>query len=74
LLGLSVGAKLFLGLRHNQRRGLRMRRIAYKLHRRKSGGGEQHETKFCHDDLGPRKVLWQQGLFANKVWRSTNKR
>jgi hypothetical protein len=28
-----------------------------KLHRRKSRSGKQHETKFCHDDLGPRKCL-----------------
>jgi hypothetical protein len=25
------------------------------LHRRKSCRGKQHETKFCHDDLNPRK-------------------
>jgi hypothetical protein len=64
---LSIGTKLFLGLRHDQRHGLRVRSSAYKLHRRKRGGGKQHETKFCHDDLGPRKVLWQQDLFGNKA-------
>jgi hypothetical protein len=25
------------------------------LQRRQSGGGEQQQTKFCHDGLGPRK-------------------
>jgi hypothetical protein len=57
LLGFSVGTKLFLGLCHNQWRGLRVRRRAYKLHRRQSGGGKQQQTKFCHDGLGPRKSL-----------------
>ena len=56
-LWLSVGAKLFLGLCHNQRRVLRMRWHANELHRRKSCRGKQHETKFCHDGLGPRKII-----------------
>jgi hypothetical protein len=38
------------------------------MHRRKSGRGEQRETKVCHD--GPRKILdnkvWQQGLAINE--------
>lgn len=58
LLGLSVGTKFFLGLRHDQRRGLRMRRQGYQLHRRKRGRGEQQEAKLCHDGLDPRKS-WQ---------------
>ncbi len=56
-LWLSVGAKLFFGLCHNQRRVLRMRWHACELHRRKSCRGKQHETKFCHDGLGPRKII-----------------
>jgi hypothetical protein len=40
------------------------------MHRRKSGCGEQHETKVCHDGLGPRMILdnkaWQQGLAINE--------
>jgi hypothetical protein len=39
-----------------------------ELQRRKRSRGKQHETKFCHDGLGPRKIP------GNKVWRSTNKR
>jgi hypothetical protein len=66
LLGFSVGTKLFLGLCHNQWRGLCVRRPACKLHRRQSGGGKQQQTKFCHDGLGPRKSLggssWQEVL------------
>jgi hypothetical protein len=27
------------------------------VHRRQSGGGEQQQTKLCHDGLGPRKIL-----------------
>ena len=30
---------------------------ACELHRRKSCRGKQHETKFCHDGLGPRKII-----------------
>jgi hypothetical protein len=69
LLGLSVGTGFFLrrGLRHDQRRCLRVRLHASELHCRKSGRGKQRETKFCHDDLGSRKNL------GNKCWRSTNK-
>jgi hypothetical protein len=36
---------------------LGVRRRAYELHRRKSRRGEQHETKFCHDGLSPRKII-----------------
>jgi hypothetical protein len=57
LLGFSIGTKFFLGLGHNQRRALRVRWRAYKLQRRQSGGGKQQQTKFCHDGVGPRKIL-----------------
>ena len=66
LLGLSVGTKFFLGLRHHHRCGLRMRRRGYQLHRRKRGRGEQHETKLCHGGLDPRNVLGQ------RVWQLTS--
>jgi hypothetical protein len=56
-LWLAVRADFVLRLRHNQRCGLRMRRRAYELYCRKSRRSEQHETKFCHDDLSPRKLL-----------------
>jgi hypothetical protein len=36
---------------------LRVRWGRGKLHRGKSRRGKQHETKFCHDDLGSRKIL-----------------
>ena len=55
--GLSVGADFFLGLRDDERRGLRMRCGDCKLRRRQSGRGKQHEAKVCHDDLVPGKVL-----------------
>jgi hypothetical protein len=45
-----------------------MRWRGRELQRRKSRRGKQHETKFCHDGLGPRKI------FGNYFWRSTNKR
>jgi hypothetical protein len=73
LSGFSIGTKFFLGLRHNQRRGLRVRRRAYKLHRRQSGGGKQQQTKFCHDSVGPRKKSWQgsswQEDLGSKSWQ-----
>ena len=56
-LWLAVRADFVLRLRHNQRCGLRMRRRAYELYCRKSRRSEQHETKFCHDDLSPRELL-----------------
>jgi hypothetical protein len=57
-LWLSVGTKFLLGLGHNHRRGLGVRRRAYELRRRKSRRGEQHESKFCHDDSQvPGKLL-----------------
>jgi hypothetical protein len=66
LPGLSVGSKFFLGLRHNQRRGLRVRGRAPKLHRGQSGGGKQQQTKFCHDGQDPRKIL-AGGLGAGRL-------
>jgi hypothetical protein len=65
LLGFSVGTKLFLrrGLRHHQRRALRMRWRASELHRCEGCRGKQREAKFGHDNLGfPGKALvgpWQ---------------
>jgi hypothetical protein len=66
LSGFSVGTEFFFGLRHNQRRGLRMRWRASKLHRRQSGGGKQQQTKFCHDGLGPPEKFSTKVL-GNKV-------
>jgi hypothetical protein len=56
LFGLSVGADFARGrLCHDDRRGLRVRWRAHEVHRRQRRSGEQHETKFCHDDVSPRK-------------------
>jgi hypothetical protein len=66
-LGFSVGTKLFLGLRHNHRRGLRVRCIACKLHCRQRSRGKQKETKSGHGGWDPRKKI------CNKLSRSTNK-
>jgi hypothetical protein len=46
---------VFALLRHHDRRALRVRGGACKLHRRESGGGKQNEAKFGHGDLGSRK-------------------
>jgi hypothetical protein len=51
-LGLSVGAKFFLRLRHNYRRGLPVRWKSNELQCRESGRGKQHKSKLCHDGLG----------------------
>jgi len=57
-LGFSVGAQFFLGsLRHNERRGLRMRCEGCELRHGQSRRGKQHDAKFCHDVLDPRKNL-----------------
>ena len=53
LLG-AGGAAIFLGLRHDERRGLRMRCRGRELSRRQGGRGEQQDAKVCHDILGPR--------------------
>ncbi len=78
LFGLSVGTKLLLGLRHNQRRSLRVRWGSGQLQRRESCRGKQQESKFCHDDWGPRKILgnkvWQQGLSTNSGDQQTSVR
>jgi hypothetical protein len=63
LLGLSVGAEFFLGLRHDHRRAFRMRRRGCQLHRRERGRGEQQETKVCHDGLDSSEKSWR------RVWR-----
>ena len=54
---LSVGTEFTgrRGLRHYDRRRLRVRRCACEMHRRQSRGGKQRETKVCHDDVSPRK-------------------
>ena len=64
--GFSVGTKLFLGLRHNQRCGLRVRCRACELHCRQRSRGKQYEAKSCHDG-------WDPGKICNKLRRSTNK-
>jgi hypothetical protein len=74
LLGLSF---FLLGLGHDQRRGLRVRWRGDELHRGQGSRGKQHETKVCHDGLGPRKFPGEKALagrLGNKVLRSTNKR
>ena len=48
------GDAIFLGLRHDKRRGLRMRCGGRELRRRQSSRGEQKDAKVCHDVLGPR--------------------
>ena len=54
-LGFAVRAYLFLGLRHDERCGLRMRCGGRELRYRQSSCGKQHDAKVCHDVLGPRK-------------------
>ena len=51
---LPPGASFFLGLRHDERCGLRMRCGGRELRRRQGGRGEQQDAKVCHDVLGPR--------------------
>jgi hypothetical protein len=65
--GFSVGTKLFPGLRHYLRRGLRVRWGTSKVHRRQSGGGKQQQTKFCHDGLCPREILGEKVLAGRCV-------
>ena len=70
LLRLALGATLLLlGLGHDQRRGLGVRRTGGQLQRSESCRGKQQESNFCHDGLGPRKGLgekaWQQRLSMN---------
>ncbi len=69
LLGLSIGTQLLPGLRHDQRRGLRVRWSSGQMHRREGRRGKQQELKFCHDDLGPGKVMATR--FRNKVCQRT---
>ena len=61
LLGFPSGL-----LRDHDRRALRMCFGACKLQRSESGRGKQHETKFCHDVVGPRRKEGSRGR------RSTN--
>ena len=62
-LRFSVGADFFLGLRDDERRGLRMRCGDRKLRHRQSGRGKQHDAKVCHDVLVPENS-WQR-----REWR-----
>ena len=56
LLRFSVGTEFALWrLCDDDRSGLRVRRRGREVHRRQSRGGEQRETKVCHDDVSPRK-------------------
>jgi hypothetical protein len=61
-----------MGLRHDQRRGLRMRRSGSELHRRKSCGGKQRETKICHDGLGPWKISGNNSVSIGRLSLSNN--
>jgi len=51
-----------LGLRDDERRGLRMRCGCRELRNGQSGRGKQHDAKVCHDDLGPWKGSGSNGL------------
>jgi hypothetical protein len=70
-LGLAVRTD-FAGLRHHDRRGLRVRRRSCEVHRRKGGRGKQRETKVCHDGGGPRQKCLAVTLAVTLVvtWRS----
>ena len=78
LLGLSIRTNLLLGLRHDQRRGLRVRWSSSHLQRGEGCRGKQQESKFCHGGLGPRKIpgkkVWQQGLSTNSGDQRTSVR
>lgn len=69
LLGLSIGTQLLLGLRDDQRRGLRVRWSSGQLQRGESCGGKQQESKFCHDGGVPGKILATR--FGNMVCQQT---
>jgi hypothetical protein len=74
-LGFSVGAQFFLGsLRHDERRGLRIRCESCELRHGQSGRSKQHNAKFCHDVLDPRKKSWRQGVAAGSGCRRTFRR
>jgi hypothetical protein len=63
-----------MGLRDDQRRGLRVRWSSGQLQRGESCGGKQQESKFCHDDWGSRKISGNKALatrFGNTVCQQT---
>jgi len=62
LLGLSIGTNFLAGLRHDQRRGLRVRWSSGQLDGREGCRGEQQESKLCHDGLLPGEVLGKKGF------------
>ena len=53
---------LVLGLRHDERCGLRMRCGGRELRRRQGSRGEQQDAKVCHDVLGPRNRPDSNGM------------
>ena len=69
LLGLSIRTNLLLGLRHDQRRGLRVRWSSSQLQRGEGCRGKQQESKFCHVVWVPGKFLAKR--FGNKICQQT---
>jgi hypothetical protein len=67
---LLLGARgaFFLGLRHDERCGLRERSEGRELRRRQGGRGEQQDAKVCHDVLGPRNRSGSNGLHWHASW------
>jgi hypothetical protein len=61
LLGAGRGIPV-LGLRHDNRRGLRMRCGGRELRCRQGSRGEQQDAKICHDVLGPRNRPDSNGM------------
>jgi hypothetical protein len=59
LLRLPVRTQFLLGLRNDERRGLGVGGRGRKLQRRESRGGEQQESRFCHDGFGPGGFLME---------------
>ena len=59
---LAPGGAFFPGLRHDERRGLRMRCGGRELRRRQGSRGEQQDAKVCHDVLGPRNRPDSNGM------------
>ncbi len=57
-------ATFFPGLRHDERRGLRLRSGGRELRCRQGSCGEQQDAKLCHDVLGPRKNKARQQRMA----------
>ena len=71
-LRFSVGAELFLGLRDDEWRGLRMRYGCRELRHGQSGRGKQHEAKVCHDVVPGKNLVATKKLSPNvSAGRST---